>query len=60
MFLKFGAPMAEQLVYKAHVLLASPSVNLYPFPIWNNKCKNSLKHVMIWCIHNRRASLEAG
>ena len=36
--------MAKQLVYKPHVLLASPSFDLYPFPIWNNKR-----------IHNRRA-----
>ena len=38
--------MAEQLVYKPHVLLASPSFDLYPFPIWNNKCKNLL---YMWC-----------
>ena len=29
-----------------HVLLASPSFDLYPFPIWNNKCKNLL---YMWC-----------
>ena len=48
--IKFGALMAEQLVYKPHVLLVSPSFDLYPFPIWNNK----------WWIHNRRASLPSG